>query len=267
VDLHTVSSYRQARHRGDLALAPGETLLAGGTWLFSETQPDVTGLVDLTTLGWPPLEDLPDGGLRIAATCTIAELVDRPRRPEWHAQSLFRQCATALLASPKVWRQATVGGNICRAYAAAGMVALAVTLDATALLWTADGDCRLEVADLVIGDGTTSLQPGDVLRAIDIPASALRARTAYRKIALAELGRSAAVLTGRVDADGHTVLVITAATARPSVLRYRTLPDAATLHTDVEALDGWYSDALGSADWRQAMSLLLLDEVCQDLAS
>jgi len=44
VDLHTVSSYRRARYRGDLALAPGETLLAGGTWLFSETQPHVTRL-------------------------------------------------------------------------------------------------------------------------------------------------------------------------------------------------------------------------------
>jgi CO/xanthine dehydrogenase FAD-binding subunit len=267
MDLHTVSSYRRARHRGDLALAPGETLLAGGTWLFSEPQPDVTGLVDLTTLGWPPLEDLPDGGLRIAATCTIAELVATPQRPLWQAQPLFRQCATALLASPKVWREATVGGNICRAYAAAGMVALAVTLDATAVLWTADGDCRLAVSDLVTGNGTTAMQPGDVLRAIDIPATALGARTAYRKIALAELGRSAAVLTGRVDADGHTVLAITAATVRPSVLRYRTMPDAATLHADVETLDGWYTDALGTADWRRAVSGLLLDEVRQELAS
>src|SRR6185312_7617113 len=224
-----VTSYRRARHRGDLALAPGETLLAGGTWLFSEPQPDVTGLVDLTTLGWPPLEDLPDGGLRIAATCTIAELVDAPSRSEWPAQPLFRQCATALLASPKVWREATVGGNICRALAAAGMVALAVTLDATAVLWTADGDCRVAVSEMVTGNGTTALQRGDVLRAIEIPAPALRARTAYRKIALAELGRSAAVLTGRVDRDGRAVLVITAATLRPTVLRYPTLPDAEAL--------------------------------------
>ncbi len=267
MDLHTVSSYRRARHRGDLALAPGETLLAGGTWLFSEPQPDVTGLVDLTSLGWPPLEDLPDGSLRIAATCTIAELVDAPRRPEWPAQPLFRQCATALLASPKVWRDATVGGNICRAFAAAGMVALAVTLDGVALLWTADGDCRLAVSDLVTGNGTTAMQPGDVLRAIDIPATALGARSAYRKIALAELGRSAAVLTGRVDTDGRAVLVITAATLRPSVLRYPALPDADTLRADVEALDGWYSDALGTADWRRAVSAVLLDEVRQELSS
>src|SRR6478735_663038 len=219
MDLHTVSSYRRARNRSDLALAPGETLLAGGTWLFSEPQPGVAGLVDLTTLGWPPLEDLPDGGLRIAATCTIAELVDTPARPEWPAQPLFRQCATALLASPKVWREATVGGNVCRAFAAAGMVSLAVTLDGTALLWTADGDCRIDVADLITGNGTTSRQPGDVLRAIDLPGHALRARTAYRKIALAELCRSGAVLTGRVDEDGAATFVVTAATERPGVLR------------------------------------------------
>ncbi len=64
-----------------------------------------------------------------------------------------------------------------------------------------------------------------MLRWIDIPEHALRARTAFRKIALAELGRSGAVLTGRVDEDGSAVFTITAATLTPNVLRYPALPD------------------------------------------
>jgi hypothetical protein len=34
MDLVTVTSHRVARGRADLALAPGEVLLAGGNWLF-----------------------------------------------------------------------------------------------------------------------------------------------------------------------------------------------------------------------------------------
>ncbi|WP_374203681.1 hypothetical protein [Pseudonocardia sp. ICBG601] len=89
---------------------------------------------------------------------------------------------------------------MCRAYAAAGMVALAAPLDGVAVVWTPDGDeHRVPVATLVTGNGTTALRPGEVLRAVELPGAALRARTAFRKIALAELGRSGAVLTGRVD--------------------------------------------------------------------
>jgi xanthine dehydrogenase FAD-binding subunit len=267
LDLNTVTSYRFARTPADLALAPGERILAGGTWLLSEPQVEVTGLVDLTTMGWPSLEYSAEG-LRIAATCTIAELSRLPEHPGWTAQPLFHQCASALLASFKVWNVATVGGNICRSFAAAAMVSLGVALDATALIWTPDGSSyRIAVADLITGNGTNQLGPGEVLRAIDIPDYALRARTAFRQIARARLGRSGAVVTGRVDIDGSAVFAITAATARPTVLRFSSLPGADSLAEQVAAARGYYTDPLGSADWRRAVSGVLLEEVRQELAA
>lgn len=267
MDLNTVTGFRFARSRSDLNLAPGEHLLGGGTWLFAEPQPHISGLVDLTTMNWPALEYGDDGGLRIAATCTIARLADIPARSDWRAHPLFRQCATALLASSKVWSVATVGGNVCRSFAAAGMVSLCVALDAVALVWTpSGGEYSVAVADLVTGNGTNSLGPGEVLRAIDLPARALWARTGYRKIALADLGRSGAVLTGRVDEDGSSVFGITAATERPTLLRYPALPDAGTLRADVAATDGYYTDPLGSADWRRGVSIVLLEEIRQELS-
>ena len=51
----------------------GYAWLAGGTWLFSEPQPTLTRLIDLTALGWPALE-MTEAGLRIGATCTLAAL-------------------------------------------------------------------------------------------------------------------------------------------------------------------------------------------------
>ena len=260
MDLTAVTGYRAARGRDDLALAPGEVFLAGGTWLYSEPQPAVTGLVDLTALGWPALEELPGGGLRIAATCTIAELAA--------VRPFFHQCATALLASVKVWHVATVGGNICRSYAAAAMVSLAVTLDGVALVWTPDGGSyRIPVADLITGNGSNTLSPGEVLRAVDLPGPALAGRTTFRQIALATMGRSGAVLTGRLDPSGAVTLVITAATLRPVVLRYPTLPTAGALAADVTAVDGYYTDPLGPADWRRQVSGVLLEEIRQELDS
>jgi xanthine dehydrogenase FAD-binding subunit len=260
VDLTAVTGYRRAHRRDDLTLAPGEAFLAGGTWLYSEPQPAVTGLVDLTTLGWPALETRPDSGLRIAATCPIAELAaDRP---------FFHQCATALLASFKVWPVATVGGNICRSFAAAAMVSLVVTLDGVAEVWTPDGGSyRVPVAELITGNGTNTLARGEVLRAVDLPGAALAGRTAFRQIALATLGRSGAVLTGRLDPSGTVTLVITAATRRPVVLRYARLPTADALAADVTAVDGYYSDPLGPADWRRQVSGVLLEEIRQELGT
>lgn len=267
MDLNTVTGFRSASTRDDLALADGEQLLGGGTWLFSEPQIDTTGLVDLATMNWPAIQ-ISESGLRIAATCTIAELSKLPEHEGWNAHPLFFQCASALLASFKVWNVATVGGNICRSFAAAAMVSLCAALDAQALVWTPDGgEYVAPVATLITGNGTNTLTRGEVLRAIDIPDYALRARTGFRKIALATLGRSGAVLTGRLDEDGTAVFTITAATVRPTVLRYPQLPAAAALLADVERADGYYTDPLGTADWRRQVSGALLEEIRQELAS
>src|SRR5690606_35902677 len=95
MDITTVTSFRRARTRAELSLGPGETMIAGGTWLMSEPQPGITGFVDLTTMNWPDLE-VHDAALRIGATCTIARLVrfgqglDQIALPaDWAAASVF----------------------------------------------------------------------------------------------------------------------------------------------------------------------------------
>jgi CO/xanthine dehydrogenase FAD-binding subunit len=273
MDITSVTGFRTARTRDDLALAPGEVFLGGGTWLMSEPQPGTTGFVDLTTLGWPDLE-VRDEGLRIGATCTIATLRawaegrgPVPVPAGWTAASMVPEAADALLASFKIWNTATVGGNVCRAFPVAAMVSLAVALDGVAEVWAPDGrNHRLPVAELVTGAGRTALAPGEVLRAIELPARALRSRAGLRKIALAELGRSGAVVTGRLDADGAAVFTVTAAVERPAVLRFAVLPDAGTLATAVGDLAGYYSDSLGAADWRRGVSVVLAARLRRELA-
>lgn len=266
MDLNAVETYRIARTRDDLTLTPGEILLGGGTWIFSDPNADVSGLVDLAGMDWPSIEATSDGGMRIAATATIAEVSALQHDHRWRCRALFGQCAEALLASFKIWNTATFGGNICRSYAAAGMVSLCVGLDGIAQVWRADGsDYHLPVERMITGNGTNTLSAGDVLRTVEFPEGALRARTAYRKIALSELGRSGAVLTGRQDEDGATVFGITASTLRPVTLRYEAIPSAATLRNDVLVVEDYYTDPLGVADWRRAVTAVLLEEIRQEL--
>lgn len=273
MDLTTVTSFRAARSRDDLALTSGEVVIAGGTWLMSEPQPETTGLVDLMTMPWPALE-LDADGLRIGATCTIAELVawasgrhdTIPLPPDWSAASMVADAANALLASFKIWNTATVGGNICRSFAAGAMISLSAALDGTAEIWAADGATRHSpVAELITGNGTNSLSPGDVLRAVRLPAQALRSHALLHTIALAELGRSGAVVTGRVDRDESAVFTVTAATACPVVLRYPVLPDAQSLADAVGTASGYYTDPLGSADWRRGVSIVLAERIRVEL--
>jgi CO/xanthine dehydrogenase FAD-binding subunit len=251
MDLATVTGLRVARDRADLALGPGETLLAGGTWLFSEPQPTTTGLVDLTGLGWPDWEELP-GTLRIGATCTVERAQAAPWGP---AAGLVRSCADSFLMSGKVQHVATVGGNLCLALPAAAAVSLAAALDARVVVWTPDGGERGQpVTEFVTGAGTTTLAPREVLRAIDVPTASLSLPTAFRRASLTPLGRSSSVVVGCGDR-----ITVTAATTRPVVL------DLDDLETGLAAVDCWYDDPHGPADWRAHVTGLLAREVRAEL--
>ena len=78
------------------------------------------------------------------------------------------------------------------------------------------GERRVAVEDFVTGNNRNVLQPGDLLRSIDLPASALRKLSSFRRISLTHLGRSAALLVGTLDPrDGVFMLTVSASTERP----------------------------------------------------
>jgi len=265
MDLTSLDRIRAAHDRTDLALGPGGAPLAGGTWLFSEPQPDLTELVDLTTLRWPAIEVTP-GGLSVAATCTIRTLVDHPPVPGWASQHLVARCARSLVASEKIWDWATVGGNLCVALPAGALTTLAVALDATAVVWTPDGgERRQPVANFVTGVRTTTLAPGEVLRSLELDAAVLAERAVFRRVALTRHGRSGAIVVGRRSGDG-LVVTLTAGVTHPHRLAFEDVPSADELRAAVERVDDWYDDPHGAPDWRRAMTLRLAEQVREELA-
>lgn len=251
---------------------PGDAWLAGGTWLFSEPQEHLTRLLDLSAHDWPALEVHPDR-LVIAATCTIAQLHAFEPPPEWTVGPLVRACCEAFLASFKVWNVATVGGNLANALPAGPMISLTAALGGRCELWRPDGGIRhLDAVDLVTGDSLTALAPGELIRSITLPAAALRSRTAIRRRSLTTLGRSAALLIGRLDAgaggDGGLVLTVTASTVRPYQLRFPGVPGPGELAAVLGAAippGAYHDDPHGLPVWRRHLTRLLAEEIRVEL--
>jgi CO/xanthine dehydrogenase FAD-binding subunit len=272
VDINTVTGFVPA---DTAAWRAGDAWLGGGTWLFSQPQPGVRRLLDLTAFGWRPLTENADG-LEIAATCTLAELARWRPRENWPAAALARQCCDALLGSFKVHNTATVGGNICLSLPAGPMIALAAALDGTATLRAPDGATRqVPVARFVTGDGRNVLAPGELLRAIVLPAAALRARTAFRQVSLSPVGRSAVLVIarrspGQLARHGQSVVTITAATPRPVQLRFASppVPDDAVAALDAAVpARAYLDDVHGARAWRAAMTRLSVAAVTAELAA
>jgi len=269
VDLNTVETVARPRARAELPdWRPGDAWLAGGTWLFSEPQPGLRRVIDLSGLDWPP-HAVGEGGLSLAASCTIARLNRLELPTNWTAAPLVGQCCRALLGSFKIWNAATVGGNVCMALPAGPMIALAAALDGTATIWTPDGGERaLAVVDLVLGPRETALRAGEVLRGIELPAAALKRRAAFRRVSLSPHGRSGALLIGTLDADGRFALTVTASTRRPVRLDLPRCPDAGGLREAIAAgvgADLWYDDVHGAPDWREHVTHLLAEEIRAEL--
>jgi CO/xanthine dehydrogenase FAD-binding subunit len=268
MDLNTITEVTHPATRAQLPVwTTGDAWLAGGTWLFSEPQVHLTRLIDLADLKWPALT-VGAENLTIAATCTVAQLDALPCPLEWIASPLIDQCCRAFLASFKIWKTATVGGNLCMSLPAGPMIALTAALDGVCTIWkAAGGEHRVKVADFVTGNQRNVLAPGDLLRQIDIPIPALKRRSAFRQISLTPVGRSAALLIGSVK-DGGLALTVTGSTMRPIQLVFAAFPRAAELRETIlqripEAL--YHTDVHGKPAWRKHMTLRLAEEIRAEL--
>lgn len=280
MDLNTIGAVVPTADPGEWR--EGDAWLAGGTVLFSEGSSVLKRLLDLRSAGWPAIAVGPQG-IELAATATVAELYalpdqDQVREHDWPGVDLFRPCCDSFVASFKVWNMSTVGGNLCTSLPAGPMISLCAGLDGTATILVpgvpgargAHGASSrtVPVAEFVIGDGRNVLAPGELLRSIHLPASALASRVAFRRLSLSNLGRSGVLLIGRLGTDG-LVLTVTASTRRPVQLRFgEGVPDSPRLASALddaipEAL--YHDDIHGLPEWRRDMTYRLAEEIRSEL--
>jgi len=145
-------------------------LLAGGTDLvprYEQGRPLPGRLVDLKRL--PELRGLreTEDGLEIGAlTCVEdlkrSDLVRRDYQALWQAARQF--------AGVQIRHRATLGGNICNASPAGDTLPPLCAYGARLLLCGAEGERELPLEEFITGPGETTLKPGELLRAVVLPA-------------------------------------------------------------------------------------------------
>jgi CO/xanthine dehydrogenase FAD-binding subunit len=150
------------------------------------------------------------------------------------------------------------------------MAALTIALDGICVIWTADGtERRLPVSEFILAPQRNALRPGELLRAVHLPAEAAARRTAFRKISLTPLGRSAALLIGTRAPSGAFAVTVTAATRRPIRLDFAAMPTEAEFSRTLAAAipDAMYYDDLhGAPDWRRHMTLQFAEQIRRELS-
>ena len=269
MDLNTIAEVaRPDRSGGGIDWRDGDAFLAGGTWLFSEPQPHLRRLIDLHALGWTSLT-VSEQGLEIAATCEIAKLAALSAPPEWKAAPLIGECCRSFLSSFKIWNTATVGGNICMSLPAGPMISLAVALEGVCTLIALDGrERRVSVEDFVTGNHRNVLQRGDLLRRIELPASALRKRFCFRRLSLTHLGRSTALLVGTLDPkDGVFMLTVSASTERPLRFKFAEIPKSDDLRARLEhQIPQFFDDVHGTPEYRKHITFHLAEEIRREIS-
>jgi CO/xanthine dehydrogenase FAD-binding subunit len=150
------------------------------------------------------------------------------------------------------------------------MISLAAGLEGVCVIRQRDGSERkVPIENFVTGNHQNVLQAGDLLRRIDLPASAMRKRTAFRRMSLTHLGRSSVLIIGTVSPhDGMFTLTVSASTDRPHRFGFQQVPDAHTLRTRLEReIPVFFDDVHGAPDYRKHMTFHFAEEIRRELGA
>jgi CO/xanthine dehydrogenase FAD-binding subunit len=262
MDLFNLRHYLKPRTLADVpAWQPGMAWLAGGTWLFSEPQPQIETVIDLQSFEWPALE-ISETGLSLGATCSLQTLKNTDFPPHWQAMQGFWQ-ATQALASFKVQTTATVVGNLCLALPASPFAPLMVALAAEYQILTRQGETTTIAAqDFQIGARQTRLQPGDLLRSVELTAEMLCWRVSFQRMCVAQVGIAIAIVTTAQHPISQTTrIAIGGSLPRPYLLTFPHPPTATEIETALTAQispDTYLDDFQASAAYRQHITRILI---------
>jgi CO/xanthine dehydrogenase FAD-binding subunit len=158
-------------------------ILAGGTDLLAQMRNSAIApelLIDIKKI--PELRAIarePDGGFRIGAAVTGAELGEHPELSSVWPGIVE---ATELIGSVQIQGRASLGGNLCNASPAADSVPALIAAAAICTVAGPKGERTISVDDVVIGPGQTSLAPGEFIVDFRLPARPPRSADAYLRM-------------------------------------------------------------------------------------
>jgi aerobic carbon-monoxide dehydrogenase medium subunit len=256
--------------RGDEA-----TVIAGGSFLgILINQGFLSPAAMLSLGGVRALRGLEvvDGELRLGAMVTHREVERDARvRDGWPVLAH----TFAVVASPRVRNQATVGGVLADADYASDPPAVLQALGARVVLRSARGERLVSVEDLILGFYETCIAPDELLVEVRVPAMAGRA--VYRKFRSrsSEDRPCVAVAAARGESEGELRVVVGAVAETPQHFPdVCALAGARELDRELAAEIGRgyaeriepISDARGSAAYRRRVTAVEVRRAIEELA-
>lgn len=259
MDLHAIEDYIRPATLAEVgSWGSDRAWLAGGTWLFTEAQPHLKKLIDVSEIGGSAIA-ITDEGLTIGAATVLSQLEQVNYPATWTGVEAL-QGAVRELASFKIHHVATVGGNLCLAIPAGTFAPAMVLLDATYDLLALDGSSRaIPAIAFQTGVKQTVLRPGELLHQIRIAKENLDGwRVDYRRICVATAGLAIAIVVSAYHpATNRTRLAIGAAFTCPILLAFEGLPSVAELTSRLEE-QNFLSDSLATAEYRRQVTQVLM---------
>lgn len=158
---------------------PDGKLLAGGTDLLVRMRSDMAdpeAIIDIKRISGMRDMVQEEGGWRIGAAVSGAEMGENAALvADWPGVVE----ATNLIGSTQVQGRCTMVGNLCNASPAADSVPAMVAAAAVARVVGPNGTRDVPVEDIPVGPGKTSLQAGELVASIFLPARPERSGDAY----------------------------------------------------------------------------------------
>jgi carbon-monoxide dehydrogenase medium subunit len=175
--------------------------------------------------------------------------------------------AMATVGSNQIRNRATLTGNICHASPAADTAPALLIYGAVVNLADARGTRRVNLAEFLVGPGQTTLQPGELVTSIELPAAVERRGASFARITRRRgVDLAIASLCCMVEANGRTRFAFGAVGPRPFLVA----DDSGVLAdpgADAAAKDevlqrlltqaSPISDVRGSREYRAAMLLVM----------
>jgi aerobic carbon-monoxide dehydrogenase medium subunit len=150
------------------------------------------------------------------------------------------------IAYRAVRNRGTLGGSLAHADPSSDWISSLAALDATAMIFSAQGRRTVPIAELMVGAFETSLAAGEILEAVRIPKVSARARWGFYKVCRKAGELAEAIAAVLWDAERGIERVVIGATGSVPIV----IKDAARFHEGrrEKILDGTLAD---SPEWRR----------------
>ena len=232
---------------------PDARVLAGGTDLVIRLRDGTVAtslVVDVKRIPElaPGIRVGEGGSLVIGATTAMTEIAAHPviRRD---VAALAE--AAAVVGSVQIRNRATLAGNLCNASPAADTAPALLIHGAVVVVAGPDGARRIPLDGFFVRSGVTTLAPGELVTAVEIPAPATRIASAHRR-RTRRRGHDLASVTVACGVDGTAITRVAFGSVGPRpLLRLDTTGVLADPGSSDEALaavfDAIFADATPSA--------------------